>query len=136
MEQNANTAVFIIAALYISVVFVFMAMAILALKTLSGISDDRRRYEILYRLGASKEEQSRTLLKQIFAFFFLPFALPMLLSIPSGLICAQIMRLGGYASVVSEVLCVAGGIALVITAVYVLYFSATYLVAKRSVVRE
>lgn len=136
MEQNANTAVFIIAALYISAVFVFMAMAILALKTLSGISDDRRRYEILYRLGASKEEQSRTLLKQIFAFFFLPFALPMLLSIPSGLICAQIMRLGGYASVASEVLCVAGGIALVITAVYVLYFSATYLVAKRSVVRE
>ncbi len=36
----------------------------------------------------------------------------------------------------SKMLAVAGCIALVMTAIYVLYFSATYLVAKRSVIKE
>ena len=136
MDLNAGTAVFIVAALYIAVVFVFMAMAILALKTLSGIADDKRRYEVLYRLGADRGEQSRTLFRQTFSFFFLPFALPILLSIPSGMICRQIMTSSGYMLAASKMLAVAGCIALVMTAIYVLYFSATYLVAKRSVIRE
>ena len=87
MTLNANSAVFIVSALYIAVVFVFMAMAILALKTLSGISDDKKRYDVLYRLGADKREQSRTLFRQTFSFFFLPFALPMLLCVPTGFVC-------------------------------------------------
>ncbi len=136
INQNATSAVFIVSALYIAVIFVFLAMAILSLKTLSGISDDKKRYEVLYRLGADRDEQSRTLFRQIAAFFFLPFALPMLLSVPTGFICARMMKLGGYAVAASEIAAVTGGIALVVGAVYVLYFSATYLIAKRSVVKE
>lgn len=136
MTLNANSAVFIVSALYIAVVFVFMAMAILALKTLSGISDDKKRYDVLYRLGADKWEQSRTLFRQTFSFFFLPFALPMLLSVPTGVICMRIMRGGGFLAEASHVLSISAGIALAVTAIYVLYFTATYLVAKRSVVKE
>lgn len=136
MTLNANSAVFIVSALYIAVVFVFMAMAILALKTLSGISDDKKRYDVLYRLGADKREQSRTLFRQTFSFFFLPFALPMLLSVPTGVICMRIMRGGGFLAEASHVLSISAGIALAVTAIYVLYFTATYLVAKRSVVKE
>ncbi|MDE7108175.1 MAG: hypothetical protein K2O39_07620, partial [Clostridiales bacterium] len=40
----AENAVFIVTALYIAIVFLFLAMAMLALKTLSGISDDKQRY--------------------------------------------------------------------------------------------
>lgn len=136
MTLNANSAVFIVSALYIAVVFVFMAMAILALKTLSGISDDKKRYDVLYRLGADKREQSRTLFRQTFSFFFLPFALPMLLSVPTGVICMRIMRGGGFLAEASHVLSISAGIALAVTAIYVLYFTATYLVAKRSVIKE
>lgn len=134
MAMNANSAEFIVSALYLAVVFVFLAMAILALKTLSEIPEDRRRYGILCRLGVSPREQSRTLFGQIFAFFFLPFALPVCLSIPAGLICRQILRLSGLA--VSGVAATTGGIALVLTAVYALYFTAAWLVAKKNIVRE
>ena len=41
LQKNSTTAIFVIGALYIAVVFIFMAMAILALKTLSGITEDR-----------------------------------------------------------------------------------------------
>ena len=134
MSMNASSAIFIVSALYLAVVFVFLAMAILALKTLSQVSEDRGRYEVLYRLGVGRREQGRTLFAQIFACFFLPFALPVSLSIPAGLICAQVMRLGGFA--VTGIAGMTAGIALVLTSVYVLYFMATWLVAKRKVVRD
>ncbi len=134
MMANANSAVFVVGVLYIAVVFVFLAMAILAMKTLSGLADDKRRFAILFRLGASEREQSRTLFRQIFSFFFLPFALPMLLSIPTGICCARILQLAGFAAQIGEVYAVAGAVALVFTVIYLLYFAATYLVAKRAVV--
>ena len=134
MSMNASSAILIVSALYLAVVFVFLAMAILALKTLSQVSEDRGRYEVLYRLGVGRREQGRTLFAQIFACFFLPFALPVSLSIPAGLICAQVMRLGGFA--VTGIAGMTAGIALVLTFVYVLYFMATWLVAKRKVVRD
>ncbi|HIR23819.1 MAG TPA: ABC transporter permease [Candidatus Scatosoma pullicola] len=134
MSMNASSAILIVSALYLAVVFVFLAMAILALKTLSQVSEDRGRYEVLYRLGVGRREQGRTLFAQIFACFFLPFALPVSLSIPAGLICAQVMRLGGFA--VTGIAGMTAGIALVLTSVYVLYFMATWLVAKRKVVRD
>ena len=110
-----------------------MAMAILALKTLSGLSEDRQRYRVLFRLGAGEREQSRTLFRQTFSFFFLPFALPLLLSIPTGVICAQIMRLGGYPEQVGVVYVSAALVALVLTVIYVLYFTATYRIARRNI---
>lgn len=135
LQSNSTTAVFIIGALYTAVVFVFMSMAILALKTLSGLSDDKQRYGTLFRLGAGEREQSRTLFLQTFSFFFLPFALPMLLSVPAGIICYRIMELGGFDAQSGEVLVNTLLIAAVMTVIYVLYFSATYLIAKRNIVR-
>ena len=35
-------------SLFVALVLMFMAMAVLALKTLSGIEDDRKRYGILF----------------------------------------------------------------------------------------
>lgn len=133
---NAQNAVYIVAALYVAVVFVFMCMAILALKTLSGIADDKRRYDILYKLGASKSGRKRTLFAQTFVFFFLPFVLPLLMSIPVGIICAQVLTLAGFISAVGKTAASACAIAAVITAIYILYFSATYLLARRTVIKE
>ncbi len=134
--QQGNTAVFVVGALYIAMVFVFLVMAILALKTLSGLSEDRRRYAILFRLGAGPREQSKTLFRQIFTFFLLPFALPLLMSVPTAVICMQIMRLGGFAENMWEVALNAGAIAGVVLVIYALYFTATYLIAKRNFVRD
>lgn len=134
LSMNASNAVFIVSALYLAFVFVFLAMAILALKTLSGISDDKAGYETLFRLGADRREQSRTLFRQTFAFFFLPFFVPLLMSIPAGFICHSVMNLAGLSVAAGKVIWAAAGIALTITAVYCLYFGVTYLIAKRNLV--
>ena len=56
MQNNSTSAILVIGAIYVAVVFVFLAMAVLALKTLAGISEDKRKYEILFRLGAGEHE--------------------------------------------------------------------------------
>lgn len=134
LSMNANSAVFVVSALYIAFVFVFLAMAILALKTLSGISDDKAGYNTLFRLGADSREQSRTLFRQTFVFFFLPFFVPMLMSIPAGVICHSVMSLAGLTVAASKALWTTAAIALTITAVYCLYFAATYLIAKKNLI--
>lgn len=136
LQKNSTTAIFVIGALYIAVVFIFMAMAILALKTLSGITEDRKRYAVLYRLGAGEREQCQTLFRQTFGFFFLPFALPLLLSIPTSMVSAEIMTIAGFAGQAWEIYRNAGLIAAAILLIYLLYFTATYLIEKRNVVQS
>ena len=136
IQSDAESAVFIVTALYVALVFVFMAMAMLALKTLSDMADDRKHYDTLFRLGASKRDMTRTLFRQTFAFFFIPFALPLLFGIPTAAICYALMQTAGFAAIASKTINIAFGVAAVITAVYALYFAATYLTAKRNVIRR
>ncbi len=136
IQSDAESAVFIVTALYVALVFVFMAMAMLALKTLSDMADDRKHYDTLFRLGASKRDMTRTLFRQTFAFFFIPFALPILFGIPTAAICYALMQTTGFAAIALKTINIAFGVAAVITAVYALYFAATYLTAKRNVIRR
>lgn len=136
LKNKVDSAIFIISMLYISIVFVFMAMAILALKTLSELSDDRQRYSILYRLGTGYRELSKTLFRQIFSFFFLPFALPIILSIPITIGCAQLIKLSGYDEIVGLFYTSSIMLSLTLIAIYLLYFAATYLIASRNVLHE
>lgn len=136
LQNNSITAIFVVGALYIAIVFILMVMAILAFKTLSGLAEDRRRYELLCRLGSSEKERSQTLFRQIFSFFALPFVVPLLLSIPTAFICSEIMKMGGFGAQSGEVIANAGIIALVTALIYFLYFVATYLISKKNVVPE
>ncbi|MDO4321338.1 MAG: ABC transporter permease [Lachnospiraceae bacterium] len=133
-ERNRSVAIFIVSALYVSAVFLLMAMAILALKTLSGLSEDKKRYQILFRLGAGKKEQCRALRRQTFTFFFLPFAVPVLLGIPTALISAEIVKLCDFANQIHTVYTIAAAVGIVMTLIYVLYYTATYQIAKRAVI--
>ncbi len=136
LQCNDVAAIFVVNALYIASVFLLIAMAMLALKTLSGLDEDQRRYAVLYCLGAGELEMGRALFWQTFCFFFLPFLLPVLLSIPTGVICGRIMTPGGSPGLAGEVYFNAAAIALILSAIYALYFMATYLIARRSVIRS
>ena len=133
-ERNEQMAVFVVGALYLAAVFLLMAMAILALKTLSQIGEDRKRYQILMRLGVGKREQSRALFWQTFTFFLVPFLIPVILCIPTALIGARLLDLCDMGNLTGMLYTVAGSIAGVMTIVYVLYYLATYLIAKREVI--
>lgn len=135
-ELNGNSAILIICSLYLAIVFVFMSMAILALKILSGLAEDRQKYAVLHRLGAGPKTLRRTLFSQIFIFFMLPFVVPLLLSIPAGIVCADIIRLNGFAELVGEIVFDSVLVVGIILGIYLIYFAATYMIAKRNVFQK
>ncbi|MDD6036676.1 MAG: ABC transporter permease [Lachnospiraceae bacterium] len=135
LYSNANAGTLIIGALYVSTVFVCMALAILSLKTLSTLNDERRRFEVLYRLGADVKMQKSALLRQIGAFFLMPFALPLIMTYPLGLLFGEVYEfwnftgLSGQKAMETAVL-----ISLVVAGVYALYFLITYRIACNHVI--
>ena len=133
--RNANAGTLIIGTLYVSTVFVCMALAILSLKTLSTLDDERRRFAVLYRLGADVKTQKAALFKQIGAFFLMPFALPLLMTVPLGVIFGEIYEIWNFAELSGQkAMETAVLIALVLAGVYALYFFLTYRIACDHVV--
>lgn len=133
--KMANAGTLIIGALYVSTVFVCMALAILAVKTLSTLESDRRRFAVLYRLGAEERMQKWALLRQTGAFFLMPFALPMLATIPVGMVFGKIYELWNLPGVgPRQAMETAVVIALVIAGIYALYFVITYRIACSHVI--
>lgn len=125
--SNANAGTLIIGALYVSTVFVCMALAILSVKTLSTLDEERRHFAVLYRLGADVRMQKSALFRQIGAFFLMPFAFPLLMTVPMGVIFGKVYEiwdfqgLSGQKAMETAVL-----IALVVAGVYAMYFLITY----------
>ena len=107
-----------------------MALAILSVKTLSTLSDERRRFAILYRLGADERMQRSALLRQVGAFFLMPFGFPLLMTVPVGIIFGKVYEiwnltgLSGHRAMETALV-----IALVIAGIYGLYFVITYRIA-------
>lgn len=134
-ENNIN-AILVIGALFVSAVFLFMVMAILALKTISTLSDDKRRYSILFRLGVSQQEQRKALFRQTFSFFVVPFAVPFFLSFPIVIISRTIMETSGMDKLIPQITIIVAMTAIVMTLVYFLYYTATYFIAKRTVIKD
>ena len=133
-EENNVSAVLVVGALFASAVFLLLAMAILALKTLSGLGEDRQRYGILFRLGMGEREQARVLFWQTSVFFLLPFLLPMAMSVPVAAFGTHLMRLENMGTCAEMVPLIAGIVAAVMALLYLLYYTAAYLIAKRAVV--
>lgn len=132
--NNGMAAVLVVGALYVSVAFVFLTIAVLALKVLAGLNEDRRRYAILFRLGCGRREQSRALFRQLATFFFLPFAVPIATTVPIAAIIGRMMENSGYTTLSSSSWAITALVAALITAIYVLYFAATYLIARRNII--
>lgn len=124
---NANTGTLIIGTLYVSTVFVCMALAILSIKTLSTLDDQRKRYAILYRLGADASMQKAALFKEIGAFFLLPYTLPLLMTVPLGMLFGEIYQIWNFSGLTGQkAMETALLISLVLTGIYTLYFFITY----------
>ena len=128
--QYANTGTLMIGTLYVATVFVCMALAILSIKTLSTLDEERRRFAILYRLGADVKMQKAALRKQIGAFFLMPAILPLLMTVPIGLIFGKIYEIWGFAGLSGQrAMETAVLICLVMAGIYALYFFITYRIA-------
>lgn len=133
-EQSVtNSAVWIVASIYIAFVLIFISMAVLGLKALSDIADNRRRYDVLYKLGLGIGGQSKALFAQIFIFFFIPFVLPLLICVPTVLVCAYMLSSMGFGTgIVYLNGAILGGVFLLI---YLCYMLAAYAVSRNGVIK-
>lgn len=137
LYSKANAGALIISALYISAVFVCMALAILAVKTLSTLEEERKRFAILYRLGADEKMQKSALFRQTAAFFLMPFVFPFLMTIPIGVIFGKVYEIWDLKGLSSQqAMETALLIALLVAGIYALYFVLTYRIAWRYVDSE
>lgn len=129
----SQIGLFLLGDLYISAVFVLLSVALLALKVLSMITEDRPRYRALWRLGASEGTMARSLFVQMLVLFFLPFFAPLLLNIPLYVAVNTLAEISSMpiatASLPGQLLGLSGAV----LAVFAVYFLASFLVAWRDV---
>ena len=116
---------------YIALIFVFVALTILAVQQLSDSGKYRYRYDVLKKLGMKKKAVDRTIFGQLALYYLVPAVAAVAIS--SGIVIYagnQFVKYTGAAG--------SGwgyfGISLLISAgIYLLYFAATYLGFKRNV---
>lgn len=122
--------------MFITISFALLSMAVLGLKSLASVAEDRRRYRLLYFAGATRGEVLRSLIVQLVLYFFLPFAVPVVLNVPVCAICMAVNgMLGGYMPNI-QVVGYAAAFSAVLLLVYGLYCAATCLICGREVARS
>lgn len=116
---------------YIALIFVFVALTILAVQQLSDSGKYRFRYDILRKLGMKGREVDRIVFRQLALYYLVPaiaaVAVSSVIAIYAG---NQFVRYTGASG--SGIYYF--GISLLISAgIYILYFAATYIGFKRNI---
>ena len=118
-------------AIYIGFILVMACAAILAIQQLTAASDNRRRYQMLNKLGAPRRMIDGSLFKQIVIAFIFPLALAVAHSACALTVVTDVTSMFGHVDIAGPALITAAGF----LAVYGVYFVLTYFQA-RSVVRD
>jgi putative ABC transport system permease protein len=133
LDNLGSVGLFLLGEMYVSVVFLLLSMAILALKMLSQLSEDRERYRTLWRLGVDKGMIGRSLFAQMFFYFFLPLIVPIVCSIPVGCYITELAKIEQVAITTATIFSRVAGVAIALLLLYALYFTVTYIIARRDV---
>lgn len=112
--------------LYLGIIFLISSAAILALKELSESTDNKERYNMLRKIGASEEMLNSALFKQIGIFFATPLLLAIIHSI-FGIKFANFLleSMGTKGLLLSNIMT-----AIFLVTIYGGYFILTYLCSK------
>jgi putative ABC transport system permease protein len=113
-------------AIYIGFVLVVACAAILAIQQLTAASDNRKRYVLLSKLGASKSMLDSALLKQVAIAFLFPLALAVCHSTCALITVSDVVQMFGHI----EIGYVAGIASIAFAVVYGAYFLLTFFQAR------
>lgn len=132
LEELGTCGLFFLAAIFLSVVFFLLSAALLALKSLSLVAEDKPRYRILWRLGAADAAMRRSLFVQLAVFFLAPLAVALLMNVPL-LACFfalwQDLALFSFGQAVGT----AAAVSAFLLAVLALYLAATCAIAWKDI---
>lgn len=118
--------------IYLGIIFLITSAAILALQQLSETADNRRRYDILQKVGADESLINNALFKQIAIYFMLPLALACIHSIVGIKVANDVISEAGGINAIGNIIITA----VLITIVYGSYFLATYFSSKRIILKS
>ena len=129
MENMGSKILALFMGLYLGMVFLLTAAAVLALQQLSQAADNAPRYEILSRLGAPEKMRRKSIFTQVFLAFFLPLALAVVHSVVGMTAANEVIAVVGRVDSVASSAVTAAFILLI----YGAYFLATYFGSRRIV---
>lgn len=118
-------------ALYIGIVFLIAAAAVLALQQLSESSDNADRYGLLRKLGTEEKMVNHALFTQIALYFLLPLSLAIVHCIVGIDVANRVIRQLGAVDILGNIVFTA----VIFVVVYGAYFLATYFGSK-SMIRQ
>lgn len=130
-EVRYMLSAIIFPAFYVGLVFVCVALTVLSVQQLSDSTKYRFRYDVLRKLGLDRKEISRTVRKQLVAYYLCPvlFAVGI-----SGIIGIYMSRKFIFFTGVSTSVFQYFGIAFILFfAIYAVYFIATYVGFRRNI---
>ena len=131
-SQNIGlTTIIAYLAIYIGFVLVVECAAILAIQQLTAATDNRKRYQLLNKLGAPQGMVNGALFKQILIAFLFPLVLAIAHSLCALQEVVTLVQLFGHLDIGQTAMVVSGAFLVV----YGLYFVLTY-VAARGVIRS
>ena len=113
--------------IYLGITFLITAGAVLALQQLSQSTDNAGRYQLLRKLGASRKDMRHTLTKQLKLYFGFPMLVAVMHSAVVGYIVFNKLERFEASAIVEVV----GFSAIVVFAVYFIYYITTYIGSRR-----
>ncbi len=117
--------------LYLGMIFLISSAAVLALKELSESSDNRQKFTMLRKIGASEKMLNRALFWQIAIFFGFPLLIAIIHSVFGIIFCGFILNTFGNMNLIQPIFLTA----LLIVVIYGGYFLITYFCSK-NIIRE
>lgn len=132
LEALVDFGLFFLAALFLFAVCLLLSAAMLALKSLTLVAEDKPRFRILWRLGAADAAMRRSLFVQLAVFFLAPLAVALLMNVPL-LACFfalwQDLALFSFGQAVGT----AAAVSAFLLAVLALYLAATCAIAWKDI---
>ncbi|HBU12437.1 MAG TPA: ABC transporter permease [Clostridiales bacterium] len=128
--NSGVTTMLIFVGIYMGLIFLIAAAAVLALQQLTEASDSKRRFDLLRQIGAGERMISRALFRQVGSYFLLPLVLAAIHSV----VGIYVVNSGINIIAGLDVLQSAGLTAILMAIVYGGYFLATY-VGCRGIIR-
>lgn len=118
--------------IYLGLIFLITSAAVLALQQVSETTDNKRRYEILQKIGAEEKLIHSALFRQIAIYFILPLALACIHSIVGLKVANDVIADMGHLDALGNIIITA----VLISLVYGAYFIATYFSSKRIILKN
>lgn len=131
IRQNAITtkAILSFLAIYLGIVFMIVCAAVLAIQQLTEAADNKRRYDVLKKLGVDKKMLNRALFRQILFYFLAPLSLAIIHAIVGLKVANDVIVVFGKLNLLRSI----ATTAIFIIGIYGLYFLFTYLGSKNIV---